>query len=95
MLTTQKRYQNLCEELNQAVVSAALARGQVRNTVTSNDKSVTTAQWLALPGVACEDKTKRQQDVVGHSEAYHVVMRRPRGGEFDHLRDAVYGPQKF
>ncbi len=61
------------------------------NAVTSNDKSVTTAQWLALLSVVCVDKTKRQQDVVGHSEACRVVMKLLRGSEFDRLRIAVYG----
>ncbi|WP_167871195.1 hypothetical protein [Ralstonia pseudosolanacearum] len=52
---------------------------------------MTTAQWLALLSVVCVDKTKRQQDVVGHSEACRVVMKLLRGSEFDRLRIAVYG----
>ena len=96
---TQKRYQDLtdgyhrkCEELNQAVAAAALAREQRRGTVTSDDKSVTTAQWLALLGVACKGKTERQKDALGHSEACRLVARLLRGGDFDRLRDAIYGP---
>jgi chromosome segregation ATPase len=95
----QKRYQDLtdgyhrkCEELNQVIAAAALTREQRRNTVTSNDKSVTTAQWLALVGMACKGKTERQKDAVGHSEACRVVARLLRGRDFDRLRDAIYCP---
>ncbi|WP_316856185.1 hypothetical protein [Ralstonia mannitolilytica] len=58
---------------------------------TSNDKSVTTAQWLALLGAACTGKTKRQKDALGHSVECRAVARLLRGRDFDSLRDAIYG----